>query len=146
MMRRGVVIGLMSLMALMVILGCKEVSREQQAAEAALSYYSRFLEGYPDGVVAGKAMVDSMDGDYRQQLAKAHEKYLADIKQKHGGLKNISISNNVGRSDSIEVRGQKSEVRKEPIVYAFLLLTFCDSTQEEIVVPMVERDGDWLLR
>ena len=32
------------------------------------------------------------------------------------------------------------------VVYAFLLLSYGDSTQEEITVPMVNVDGDWKMK
>ena len=130
--KKGVVIGLMGLIGLM---GCQEISPEQQAAEAAQGYYQRLLDGYPDGFWAGKATYDEMPSDYRDQLVKANEQYVKDMQQKHNGLRSVAISPNVGRSDST--------LR---LTYAFLLLSFRDSTQEEISVPMVERNGEWLMK
>ena len=122
--------------------GCSsKVSPEQAAAEAALSYYERLIEGYPDGMVAAKVDVDSLPDELRQQLVKAYHQYVADMKHQHGGLKAVSISSNVGRCDTLSKKSGG-----EPVTYAFLLLTFADSTQEEICVPMVERDGDWFMR
>ena len=57
------------------------------------------------------------------------------MESQHGGLQSVAISSNVGRSDST--------LR---LTYAFLLLSFRDSTQEEISVPMVERNGEWLMK
>ena len=82
--KKGVVIGLIGLMGLV---GCQEVSLEQQAAEAAQSYYQRLLDGYPDGFLAGKAAYDEMPADYRDQLVKANEQYMKDVEQKHNGLR-----------------------------------------------------------
>ena len=132
MMKRGVVIGLMGLIGLM---GCQEVSLEQQAAEAAQGYYQCLLDGYPDGFLAGKAAYDEMPSDYRDQLVKANEQYVKDMQQKHNGLRSVAISPNVGRSDSTL-----------NVVYTFLLLSYGDSTQEEVTVPMVQVDGDWKMR
>lgn len=124
------------LLTAVLAVACSEaLPPEQQAAEAALSYYNRLLEGYPDGFMAGRDGFDSLAPDYRQQLVNATEQYLADMKEQHGGVKGVSISNNVGRSDAT--------LR---VTYAFLLLSFCDSTQEEICVPMVERNGQWLMK
>ena len=135
--KRGIVVmGLVGLMGLMGLIGCSEkLSPEQQAAEAAQSYYQRLLDGYPDGFLAGKANYDQLPGDYRQQLVKANEQYVKDIQQKHDGLKSVAISPNVGRIDSTL-----------HVAYAFLLLSYGDSTQEEIVVPMVHVDGDWKMK
>ena len=130
--KKGLVIGLMGLMGLM---GCQEVSLEQQAAEAAQGYYQCLLDGYPDGFLAGKAAYDEMPSDYRDQLVKANEQYVKDMQQKHNGLRSVAISPNVGRSDSTL-----------NVVYTFLLLSYGDSTQEEVIVPMVQVNGDWKMR
>ena len=53
----------------------------------------------------------------------------------HGGISEVRISPNVGRRDTTL-----------QLTYAFLLLCFADSTQEEIVVPMVEKDGQWYMK
>ena len=130
--KKGVVIGLIGLMGLV---GCQEVSLEQQAAEAAQSYYQRLLDGYPDGFLAGKAAYDEMPADYRDQLVKANEQYMKEVEQKHNGLRSVVVSPNVGRIDSTL-----------HVVYAFLLLSYGDSTKEEVTVPMVQVDGDWKMR
>ena len=130
--KKGGVIGLIGLMGLV---GCQEVSLEQQAAEAAQSYYQRLLDGYPDGFLAGKAAYDEMPADYRDQLVKANEQYMKDVEQKHNGLRSVVVSPNVGRIDSTL-----------HVVYAFLLLSYGDSTKEEVTVPMVQVDGDWKMR
>ena len=129
--RRGIVV----LMGLMGLVGCHEISSEQQAAEAAQGYYERLLENYPDGFLAGKAGYDELPKDYRKQLVKTYEQYVKDMQQKHNGLHAVSISPNVGRVDTTL-----------HVVYAFLLLSFGDSTQEEVAVPMVQVDGDWKMR
>ena len=125
----------MGLMGLMGLMGCHEENPEQQAAEAAQGYYQRLMEDYPDGFLAGKVSYDQLPADYRKQLVKANEQYVKDIQQKHDGLRGVSISPNVGRTDSTL-----------HVVYAFLLLSYGDSTQEEIAVPMVNVDGDWKMK
>ena len=125
----------MGLMGLMGLMGCHESNPEQQAAEAAQGYYQRLLENYPDGFLAGKACYDQLPDDYREQLVKANEQYMKDMQQRHDGLRAVSVSPNVGRTDSTL-----------HVVYAFLLLSYGDSTQEEIAVPMVHVDGEWKMR
>ena len=121
MVRRWFVIGLMGLIGLM---GCsEELTPEQQAAEAAQSYYQRLLDGYPDGFLVGKANYDQYPSDYRQQLVKANELFMEDMKQKHNGLRAVAVSPNVGRVDTTL-----------HVVYTFLLLSYGDSTQEEVTV------------
>ena len=133
MVRRWFVIGLMGLIGLM---GCsEELTPEQQAAEAAQSYYQRLLDGYPDGFLVGKANYGQYPSDYRQQLVKANEQFMEDMKQKHNGLRAVAVSPNVGRVDTTL-----------HVVYTFLLLSYGDSTQEEVTVPMVQVDGEWKMK
>ncbi len=133
MVRRWFVIGLMGLIGLM---GCsEELTPEQQAAEAAQSYYQRLLDGYSDGFLVGKANYDQYPSDYRQQLVKANELFMEDMKQKHNGLRAVAVSPNVGRVDTTL-----------HVVYTFLLLSYGDSTQEEVTVPMVQVDGEWKMK
>ena len=121
--------------AMLLFAGCSGQSPEEQAAEAAKGYYERLLEGYPDGFIAGKAVADSLPEDYRQQMTQTVEQYVKDMKARHQGLTSIDVSPNVGRRDTTL-----------GITYAFLLLSFADSTQEEIAVPMVQKDGEWKMR
>ena len=124
------------LLALSCWLSCSEKqSPEQQAAEAAQSFYQRLLDGYPDGFLAGRAVYDQLPADYREQLVKANEQYVKDMQEKHAGLRSVTISPNVGRADSTL-----------HVVYAFLLLSYGDTTQEEITVPMVLVDGEWKMK
>jgi len=113
----------------------EKMTEEQLAAEAAQKYYSRILEGYTDGFAAGHVGYDSLPDDYRQQLLKAHELYVKDIREKHGGLRLVSVSENVGYRDTVQ-----------HVVYAFLTLSFKDSTQEQVTVPMVQYQGEWMMK
>lgn len=129
------------------LISCKEEgTTEQQAANAALEYYNLLVEGDADEFLSKKADVDSLPADYRQLLLLAQQQYLKDMESKHQGLKSVSISKNIGRCDTLNIKDEQSEVRKEPVVYAFLLLQFKDSTQEEITVPMVQKHGEWLMK
>lgn len=122
---------------LISFVACNSASPEQQAAESAKEYYDLLMEGDAVRFLEQKAGADTLPADYGEQLLAAVRQYQADIQLKHGGLREVSISENVGRSDT---------VNGCPIVHAFLLLSYADSTQEEITVPMVERDGRWLMK
>lgn len=117
-------------------------SPEQQAAQAALSYYQLLVKGETAEFVEGRAGIDTLSADLRQRLMKSHERYLADIHAKHGGLQAVALSDNAPCRDSLTVAGRQPEV----FYRTFLLLSFNDSTQEEIVVPMVEQQGEWKMR
>ena len=124
---------------------------EQQAAQAARDCYQHLVDNQPIEFLEGKAGIDSLPNAYVEQLLQATRVYLDDIADRHGGLREVRISDNVGRRDTlpgIHTPGAKptSPQTRTPLVYAFLLLCYGDSTQEEIVVPMVEQDGQWLMK
>ena len=68
-------------------------------------------------------------------MQKVYEQYICEVNAKHGGIREVRISKNVARHDSVQ-----------HLTYAFLMLCFGDSTQEEVMVPMVEVDGKWLMK
>ena len=115
---------------LIVLYACSSTTPEELAASEARDYYDCLTDDDVKGFMKGKADVDSLPAFYREQLQKAVEQYLSDLKAKHGGLSSVCVSEEhyVDNSD------------------AFLILCFSDSTQEEIMVPMVERDGQWLMK
>ena len=59
--------------------------------------------------------------------------YVYELKEEHNGVNDIRI-----------VRSSADSVRK--VTNVFLMLCFGDSVNEEIVVPMVEKDGKWLMK
>ena len=123
------------MLLLLTATGCSQPSPEQKAAEAAQHYYQLLADGDVVRFLEGKSAVDSLPGDYCEQLLAVYRQYLADVRDKHGGISHISVSPQVARRDSTL-----------GLTHAFLLLHFRDSLQEEIAVPMVERDGEWRMR
>ncbi len=115
--------------------GCSSLPPERKAAEAAKAYYENLAKDFPEGFMEGKLGVDSLPADYCEQLLDVYRQYISEIGEKHGGIKEVSVSANVGRRDTTL-----------NIMYAFLLLSYNDSTQEEISVPMVEQNGRWLMK
>ena len=108
---------------------------EEQAARAARGYYQCLVDDRPAEFLQGKANADSLPDAYRAQLLMAINQYRADMLDKHNGLHEVKVSDNVARRDSTL-----------NLTYAFLLLCYGDSTEEEITVSMVERDGQWLMK
>ena len=108
---------------------------EEQAARAARGYYQCLIDDCPEEFLQGKANADSLPDSYRAQLLMAINQYRADMLDKHNGLHEVQVSDNVARRDS-----------SLNLTYAFLILCYGDSTREEIIVPMVERDGQWLMK
>ena len=112
---------------------CARLSPEEQAALAAKGYYTHLAAGEYELFLQGKAGGDSLPGDYREQLLTAYKQFMAMQQRDHRGIREVTVSN--ARADTL-------------LHYAdvFLMLCYGDSTQEEIVVPMVEHDGRWRMR
>ncbi len=113
----------------------KELSAEEKAAEAAQSYYQLLKDSNVEMFLQGKAGIDSLPAGYRKQMVEVYEQYLTEVKEKHNGINEVRISENVARYDT-----------SKKFVYAFLMVCFGDSTQEEITVPMVENNGKWIMK
>ena len=126
-------IGLMGLMGLMGLVGCESPSREQLASLAAEGYYRHLTMGEYERFLEGKAGADSLPADYREQLLVGYKQFLEQQRTTHHGIRGVQTTN--ARMDSTL-----------QLMQVFLLLEYGDSTQEEIVVPMVECNGRWRMR
>ena len=122
--------------AFVVFSACSaKATPEEEAAKAAQSYYALLADNQPAAFLDAKVGADSLPEIYRAQMQKVFEQYIREVNDKHGGIREVSISENVGRRDTTL-----------GITYAFLILSFNDSIQEEVAVPMVERNGVWLMK
>jgi hypothetical protein len=107
---------------------------EEKAAQAAQEYFT-LLKDNPEAFLDARVGADSLPAIYRAQMKKVYEQFVSEINEKHGGIREVRISENVGRRDTVQ-----------GFTYAFLTLCFNDSIQEEIAVPIVEKDGLWLMK
>ena len=105
---------------------------EQQAAESAKACYELLIEDDAVRFLECKVGTDTLPADYGEQLLEAVRQYQRDIKQKHGGLCEVRIADDQSAFETFQL--------------STLVLCYTDSTQEAIVVPMVERDGQWLMK
>ena len=103
------------------------------ASEAAEKSYERLLTGRYDEFLQGRAGADSLPDDYREQLIMAYKQYMNTQQESHGGISSFKVSN--AKIDSTL-----------NLIQVFLMLSYGDQTQEEIVVPMIERDGVWKMK
>ena len=106
---------------------------EELASLAAEGYYRHLLRGEYEQFMAGKDGLDDMPDDYREQMRAAYKQYMAQQKEVHRGILDVRVSN--AKTDS-----------SLHLTNVFLVLCYGDSTNEEITVPMVEREGRWRMR
>ena len=112
---------------------CSSPTREELASLAAKGYYQHLIEGDFDHFLEGRVMADSLPDDYRSQLIDGYSQFLAQQVKARGGINEVRISR--AFTDSTQ---QYTSV--------LLMLCYGDSTTEEVVVPMVEHDGLWMMK
>ena len=123
---------LICLVVLVVVAACSSPTKEELASLAAKGYYQHLIDGDYDHFLEGREFADSLPADYRSQLIDGYSQFMAQ-QQARGGIREIRISR--AFTDSTQ---QYTSV--------LLMLCYGDSTTEEVVVPMVERDGRWMMK
>ena len=112
---------------------CSSPTKEELASLAAKGYYQHLIEGDYDHFLEGRVMADSLPDDYRSQLIDGYSQFLAQQVKARGGINEVRISR--AFTDSTQ---QYTSV--------LLMLCYGDSTTEEVVVPMVEHSGRWMMK
>lgn len=111
----------------------EEIKPEDIALQTAKVYYDQLLNGDYASFVDGMNMNDSVVPAYREQLITNMKMFMGQQEQEHKGINNVQTVRAMADSASHTVN-------------AFLLFTYNDSTKEEVVVPMVERNGIWMMK
>lgn len=118
-----------------VFISCsKEKLNHEEVMKAAQQYYEYLLEGKYEQFVAGSMGIQDIPEQYRKQLTANAKMFLEEQKNAHRGI--------------LKVRATGADMDEENrLANVFLVLCFGDSTNEEVVVPMVEDDGGvWRMR
>ena len=123
----------LGLLVFLALLGCSQPTPEELASLAAKGYYDHLIHGEYESFLEGLDLLD--DPEYRSQLLDNYQQFMATQQSSHGGIREVRI-----------VRAKTDSIQLQPYTNVFLTLCFGDSTNEEIVVPMVERDGRWRMR
>ena len=105
----------------------------EDAKEAAEESYEALLNGDYDKFLSGRADMDSIADDYREQLLTSYKQFITQQRNAHNGINGITAKS--ARIDSTQ-----------HLIQVFLLVNYADSLQEEICVPMVERNGEWVMK
>ena len=125
---------LVYLILIVIVVACSTgVSREEQAALAAKGYYTHLVQGEYEQFLEGRFMADSLPADYRSQLIEGYKQFVAQQLEARKGIQEVSVS----RAYTDSLAGYTN---------VLLMLCYGDSTTEEVVVPMVERNGRWMMK
>ena len=128
----GMVVALMS---------CSEPKKDMAAANAAKEFYDSLVARNVSFFVRGTYLADTIPDGYREQLEASAKMLLARIGELHHGVNGVTVVDCI--NDTVNADGNKAGIR---VADAFLMLNFNDSTNEEIVVPMILHKGKWLMR
>ena len=125
---------------LAVLAACGNATKEELAALAAKGYYDHLIHGEYEQFYEGMDQRTLPDGTalsdeaaYRSQMLDNLRQFMARQAQEHRGVLEVRVSN--ATTDTVQ-----------QLTNVFLVLCFADSTNEEIVVPMVERHGAWRMK
>lgn len=105
----------------------KEIPAEEIALQTAKTYYEQLVAGDYASFVAGTYRPDSITSAYREELETNAKMFVATAKERHRDIDSIS---------AIRISGDT----------AFLKVCFSDSIKEEIVVPMINNNGVWMMK
>ena len=124
---------LIVLLGSMLMIACS-LSSEEMASLAAKGYYEHLIHGEYEQYLEGKDGLNRQaTEDYWNQLLDNCHQFVRQQETAHRGISEVRV-----------VSAKNDTLQKYSTV--FLVLCFGDSTNEEIVVPMVERDGRWKMK
>ena len=123
-------------LAACLLLACGSGTPEDMASLAAKGYYEHLMRGEYRQFLEGKDF-QALDTIGTIDRLEEHEinlrQFMAQQEKTHHGIREVRISN--AQTDTIQ-----------KVTNVFLVLCFGDSINEEIVVPMVERQGRWRMK
>lgn len=131
---------ILGVIGLLALAGCVSPTSEQMASLAAKGYYEHLIRGEYESFLEGVDVPDYPAvheeaglPSYYDQLLDNYRQFMAQQQSAHGGIREVRI-----------VRAKMDSIQHYTNV--FLTLCFGDSTNEEIVVPMVNRGGRWCMK
>ena len=132
-MGRGRFLSMAVVAAMLLSCGSESVDQEQLVATTAQLYYQYLLDGKYDDFVGGMDLHLSPSPSYKEQLRANAKMFVRQQEKMHKGIASIRVS-----GAEVDERNHAAN--------AYLVFCYGDSTTEEVVVPMVERDKLWLMR
>ncbi len=120
-------------LACMLVACHKKVDQAQVAAQVAKNYYYYLLDGRYDDYVSGTNRPDSIPESYRSQLVDNARMFMRQQDIEHKGIKGVGIHH-----ASFNEKASSANV--------VLTFAYGDGTSEQVLVPMVYRNGVWLMR
>lgn len=111
----------------------KEVDQGELAGRAAKLYYEQLLKGQYEAFLGGENRSEKLPDSYRKQLLTNLRQFVEQQKAEHNGIDSVSFVSSVFSE-------------KDSTASAFLLFHYGDKTTEQVVVPMLKKQGVWMMR
>ena len=111
----------------------KNVDQGKLAAKAAKHYYEQLLKGDYEAFLNNENRTNNLPDNYRKQLLLNLKQFVAQQDSVHHGIDSITL-------------GASHFSAKDNTASVFLLFYYGDKITEQVVVPMVEEHGKWILR
>lgn len=127
-------LSVIAVLILMFMASCKEQPvQENLAGKAAKAYYDHLLAGEYEAYLKGFANMDELPQHYQDQLLVNAKQFMAEQNEEHQGIKEVRFVN--AKADSLQ-----------HYTNVFLVLCYGDATNEEVVVPMVLKNKQWMMK
>ena len=120
-------------LALTLAIACSKPKPADLAAKAAKEYFDELIAGNFSAFLDAQYAANEVPPEYRKQLLNNLRGFIVQQKEEHSGIREIRISH--ASADSIEGEAD-----------VYLVFCYGDSTTEEVLVPMRERDGVWYVK
>lgn len=114
---------------------------DNAAALAAKEYYDSLLAGNHEYFVRGMYLPDTIPDSYREQLEANASMFVERMGNEHHGINEVRVMR--CQNDTVPSADGRSHVHT---AQAFLVFSLGDSLNEEVVVPMIQHGGHWLMR
>ena len=121
------------ILGIVIMSSCSRKREEDKASIAAKDYYEMLIAGQYDKFVASSINTDNIPKEYREQLVTNVKQFVAVQKNERGGIREVRIVNS-------------SYNKKKDSADVLLVLSYKDRVNEEIVVPMIKKNGKWMMR
>ena len=113
-----------------VIVSCHR--RDASASKATERYYGYLAKGDVDAYMRGMADYDRIPEAYREQLHKMFQQFVDFEIERRNGI--------------LSVQAVRDTVITDEQTHVFLLITYGDSTQEQVSMPLVLTEKGWRMK
>lgn len=103
------------------------------AGKAAKVYYDKLLQGNYAEYVDGFYRPEKIPDGYRAQLVENAKMFVGQQKEEHKGIAHVAVA---------RVKADTAH----HVADVFLTLSYGDSVREQIVIPMIQKNGIWLMK